>query len=129
LRLDREENVVKRSRPIEKQEKRANVVVQIVNVIPAIMVRDGTTALGPPAATRTGKDVRTITTLRRADLRTIRRKRDAGNSSSSPRMINGLGVGGSIVISLMGRASWSAIPHIIGRPIPVGHQPYGSCTT
>src|SRR5262245_55626777 len=86
--------------PIEAQENRAKVAVQIISVIPAMMARAGTTALGPPATTRTGKEVRTMTTLRRADLRTIRRQLDAGNSSSLPWMINGIGVGGSMVISL-----------------------------
>ena len=52
-------------------ENRANVAVQITMLIPAMISRAGTIAFGPPAKTRTGNEVRTMTALRRADLRTM----------------------------------------------------------
>ena len=49
-----------------------------------MIARVGTTAFGPPAKTRTGKEVRTIARLRRADLRTMLRRLGAGDSFSLP---------------------------------------------
>jgi hypothetical protein len=82
LRRDPAEIAVQRIRPSDTHENRVNVAAQIKKVIAAMMAIVGTTAFGPPAETRTGRDVRTITALRRADLWTILRKLDARDSSS-----------------------------------------------
>jgi hypothetical protein len=58
------------------------VVVQIKTLIPAMISSVGTTVFGPPANTRTGHEVRTITTFRSADLRTMLRNLGAVDSSS-----------------------------------------------
>jgi hypothetical protein len=111
-----EENAVQRIRPIETHENRVNVVVQITQVIPAMIARVGTTALGPPARTRTGKDTTTITRLRRADFWTRLRSLEAGDWSSSPRMINGFDVGWLMVSSVQERGRWASFPLILRNP-------------
>jgi hypothetical protein len=82
----------------ETNENRENVAVQIKKLIPTMMARAGSTALGPPATARTGKEVRMITRLRRADLRTTLRKLGAADSSWWTGAITGFSVGGSMVI-------------------------------
>ena len=94
-----------------------------------MIARVGTTAFGPPAKTRTGKEVRTITTLRRADLRTMLRRLGAGDSFSLP--------GRSLASALAG--SWRLLAgesklvvdsaHYQEQSLPIGHQPWGSCVT
>jgi hypothetical protein len=70
-------------------ENNAKVAVQITMMIPAMISRVWTTAFGPPAKTRTGNEVRTITKLRSADLRTIFRRLGVGDSSCVPATIDG----------------------------------------
>jgi hypothetical protein len=67
-------------RGIDTNENSANVAVQIKMLIPAMISSVGTTACGPPA--RTGHEVKTITMLRSADLRTMLRRLGAGDSLS-----------------------------------------------
>jgi hypothetical protein len=74
------ETGVRKIRGNVTNEHRANVAVQIKRVIPAMISRVTTTAFGPPAKIRTGQEVRTITTLRRADLRTMLRRFGVGDS-------------------------------------------------
>jgi hypothetical protein len=58
------------------KEKSVNVAAQTTKLIPAMIASTGTTALGPPAETRTGKEVRTIVRFRSADLRTTQCRLD-----------------------------------------------------
>src|SRR5271157_2540819 len=91
------ETGVRKIRGSETNENRVNVAVQIKTLIPAMIARAGTTAFGPPIKTRTGKEVRTITTLRRADLRTTLRRLGPWDSFSYPGTITGFSVGGFMV--------------------------------
>ena len=60
-------------------EYRANVATQIRMLTPTMIFKVGRTAFGPPARIRTGADVRTITTLRSADFRTMLCRFGAGD--------------------------------------------------
>jgi len=102
------ETGVRKIRGNVTNEHRANVAVQIKRLIPAMISRVTTTAFGPPAKIRTGQEVRTITTLRRADLRTMLRRFGDGDSSSLPGTITGLSGGG-----FMGTPSIGNFPPII----------------
>jgi hypothetical protein len=112
------EIAVQKIRASETNENRVNVAVQIKKVIPAMMARVGTTAFGPPEEARTGKEVRTITRLRRADLRTMLRRLDAGDTFSLPGTIAGFNVGEYMVNSVQEQARWSSFPHLIRETDP-----------
>jgi hypothetical protein len=88
------ETGVRKIRGRVTNENRANVAVQIKMLIPAMISMMGMTAFGPPSIIRIGHEVRTITTLRRADLRTTLRRFGVVDSSSLPEMFAGLRVDG-----------------------------------
>jgi hypothetical protein len=91
------ETGVRKIRGSVTNENSVNVVLQIKTLIPAMISNVGTSAFGPPAKIRTGHEVRTIATLRRADLRTILRKLGAEDSSSLPGTITGFSIAGFMV--------------------------------
>jgi hypothetical protein len=119
------ETGVRKSRGSETNENSANVAVQIKTLIPVMISRVGTTALGPPSKIKTGKEVRTITELRRADLRRTLRRLGAGDSSSLPGTVTGFS-GGGFISTPSGRDQVDRRFRTLSlkQALPIVHQPF-----